>query len=39
MASGKLELFIIAFIAGLIMTPIVDWAYDQIGPKIGLPTL
>jgi hypothetical protein len=39
MQSGKFELFMVAFLAALIVTPLIDYVYDVVAPKLGLPTL
>jgi len=39
MESKKFELFLIAFVAALIAVPVIEYVYDFIGPKVGLPTL
>lgn len=39
MSEGKFELFMISFITVLIVVPLMDYLYDMLGPKLGLPTL
>lgn len=36
---GKGELFLISFVAALIAVPVLEYIYDFVGPKVGLPTL
>lgn len=39
MEKGKLELFMVTFIAALVLVPLVDYIYDMLGPKLGLPSV
>jgi hypothetical protein len=35
----KGELFLVAFVAALVAVPIIDYIYDMIAPRFGLPTI
>lgn len=35
----KGELFLVALVAALIAVPIIDFVYDMIAAKVGLPTI